>query len=270
MRAHIVVNKKLNHQGVWADAFGTGLARHGWKVTISSEPMKSDLCVFWGVRRSNDIEWAKKECTDVCILERGYFPGREDFTSVSFGGGLNRRGNFSSFEIDEKRLQRHWPALLKPWQEQTPRNALIFGQVEGDMSIAGVDIRRKYRFFAQGLRDCDLTVRFRPHPQGGSQFSEAPEMHGTLRDALQWADLTCAWNSNAGVDSILAGVPHICFDEGAMAYDVSAQCFHPYRPSDEQRLEWAEELSYWQWNSDEMASGECWEHARHGSKVMLI
>ena len=263
MKACIIANPHSTHQGTWGRAFGEGLKRHGFEVSVGQAMEPCALIVIWGTHNRRAIEWGRENATDVCILERGYVGDRFSFTSVSFGGELNNRARFSSHQIDSRRVAKHHAGVLKPWRPGEARNALIMGQVSGDAALRGIDPQRKYQFMLQGLRDVGMSVMFRPHPAGSSEFDQAPNLPGTLHDALEWADVTCSWNSNSGVDSVLAGVPHICFDGGSMAFEVSAQCFAVDRPD---RKQWLNRLSYCQWTLDEMETGECWDHARYGSE----
>ena len=77
-------------------------------------------------------------------------------------------------------------------------------------------------------------------------------------------DLKKAWcvvtlTSNIAVDAILRGVPVIALHKYCMAYSVSGhhleQVNYPYYSDTKQ---WLYDLSYSEWNFNELSSGEAW------------
>jgi hypothetical protein len=242
----------------WREAFAQGLRRRGWNATVSTAPADCDLMVMWGVRRNDLIARQKKAGGQICILERGYIGDRFSWTSVSFGGGLNGRGEFRGPD-DPSRFEENFAYLMKPWRLM-PGYALIMGQVIGDQSIRGVDIDSWYAATVQALTTRGLDVRFRPHPRASRQRIGAVPclgVQGTLAEALAGAAFTVTYNSNSGVDSALAGVPTIAMDRGSMAWDVSGHALDEIIMPD--RAAWACKLAWSQWTKDEFASGFCAE-----------
>jgi hypothetical protein len=219
------------------------------------------LLCLWGVRNQLAIKAQKRAGGEVCILERGYVGDRFEWTSVSFGGGLNGRAEFRGPFHDGSRWERHHAHLLKPWRRRDGY-ALLIGQVPGDQSIAGVDIDGWYRRTAAELKSAGWDVRFRPHPvavQRGysSGVPGVPTIGGDLAGALEGAAVTVTFNSNTGVESVLAGVPTITMDQGAMAYPVTGHELGKM-PSTPDRTGWAYALAWKQWRMEEMLSGACW------------
>lgn len=261
-KARILVRPRAGHQHHWGNAFAEGLRRHGWQVEIVQGYEPSDLTVLWGIRRAWDIEATKKNGGEVCILERGYIGDRYKFTSVSFGGKLNGEACFSSHGIDGARVEKHFSKILKPWKWSTDNHALVLGQVVTDMSVAGLQVEQMYADLAAEARSLDYEVKFRPHPLGQSRCEGVPVLGGDLDQALAWASVALTVSSNSGVDAVVAGVPCVAIDSRSMVWNVSTRSpRHQERPD---RTDWLQRLSYAQWNVEEMASGECWEHARHG------
>src|SRR5689334_16783088 len=95
-------------------AFADGLRRHGWTVDATQAFGACDLLVMWGVKRRGDIERQRMLGREVCILERGYLADRYAWTSVSFGGGLNGRGDFRGDLTDGSRWGKHFAHLMRP------------------------------------------------------------------------------------------------------------------------------------------------------------
>src|SRR5262249_50280602 len=149
-----------------------------------------------GVRGTAVIRGQRRSGGQVCILERGYIGDRMEWTSVSFGGGLNNRGLYYGPFEDASRFEKHFSHLMKPLAEINKGYALICGQVEGDMSIRGVNIRAWYQKAISSYKAAGFETRFRPHP------IERPT--NPLSEDLAGAAVAVTWNSNAGVDAALA------------------------------------------------------------------
>lgn len=217
--------------------------------------------MLWGVRRQQDIKTQKQRGGEVCILERGYLGDRFKWTSVSFGGGLNGKGEFRGTLDDPARFRRHFGELMQPWRRQDGY-ALLIGQVPGDMSLAGADVVRWYRRTAGDLEAAGFDVRFRPHPVAENRGLRVrvPGVKlatGTLQEALDGAAVCVTFNSNTGVDAVLAGVPTITADRGSMAWEVTTHSVAEGVITPD-REAWAARLAWKQWTLDEMSSGECW------------
>jgi hypothetical protein len=248
--AHIVANARLPHHQTWGCAFGEGLKRHGWRVTHGGGWSPCDMAVFWGIRQQDWIDAQKRAGGEVCILERGYVGDRMAWTSVSFGGGLNGRGEFRGPHHDGSRWERHFAHLMHPWRQADAGVALVMGQVPGDNSIRGVDIERWYRQAEQAYRARGWTVRFRPHPHGRTGGTP-------LQEDLSGAGVAVTYNSNSATDGILSGTPTVACDKGSMAWHVAGHELGAMPPTPD-RMAWAHRLAWCQWTRDEMVSGECW------------
>jgi hypothetical protein len=255
MRKAFIRINGLSHQKTWGEAFALGLARHGWTVDMGPEWRPSDLLVMWGVRQKMAMHDQARRGGQVCILERGYLGDRFKWTSVSFGGGLNGRAEFRGKLDDPSRFEKHHGKLVKPWRRAHTGIALLIGQVEGDASLAGVNIANWYHDATAELRARGYVVEFRPHPLSLGKRKPAR----SLADDLARADVVVTWNSNTAVDAVLAGVPTYAIDRGSMAWDVTTHDLaeQPYMPW---RCDWLTALAWKQWTLDEIAAGWCWAH----------
>lgn len=258
-QAVIISPGRSSHQHVWARAFAEGLIRHGWKVSLSPVYRPADLVVIWGVRQRHHIA-TQRLVGEVCVLERGYIGDRFSWTSVSFGGGLNGRGNFR-VPNDPTRWEKLFSHLMKPWQDR-PGPAIIMGQVLSDMSLKDLDPMAIWADAIHQLRDRGLDVEFRPHPLAGAWgLPGVPNVKGDLSNALNRASLVVTINSNSAVDAVIAGVPSVTLDEGSMAWPVTSHSVdHRYTP---EREAWAHRLAWCQYSIEEISSGKCWEVVQH-------
>lgn len=259
-KAIVLANSTRRSDHGWREGFAAGLCARGWDAELSLTADPCDLLVCWGVRRRADIARQRSLGGEVCILERGYLGDRQAWTSVSFGGGLNGRGEFRGDDGHASRFEDQFARLVSAWRERPGGYALIIGQVPGDMSIKGVDMPGWYRGAAEQLLAAGYEVRFRPHPLAGrfrEIYAGSQPFGGTLAEALSGAALCVTFNSNAGVESVLAGVPTLAMDRGSMAWDMAGHQVGEIVMQD--RSDWARRLAWRQWSLDEFRSGECAE-----------
>lgn len=246
----------------WATAFRDGLRRHGWQADIVQAYEPADLFAMWGVRRQDSIERQKKHGGRVCILERGYVGDRFKYTSLSFGGGLNGRGEFRGPLDDPSRWEKLFAPLMKPWRGIRGGPALILGQVPGDMSVQGVNLPPLYAEWAKKLKSQGFDVAFRPHPKAPREWVDGVTTIPAGKDlnaVLTTVCMAVTYNSNSGVDAVLAGVPTVAMDRGSMAWPVTGhEIAMPPQPD---RSAWAHNLAWKQYTKEEIASGYAWEMA---------
>jgi len=257
-----VLLPRAEHHREWCGPFGEGLRQHGWTVDVASQWKPCDLLVCWGVRRAVEIKAQLSTSGEVCVLERGYLGDRFKWTSVSFGGGLNGRGEFRCTRADPARFFEHF-GPLKPWRRRDGY-ALIIGQVPGDMSLRSIggSLDGWYRETAAALRLQGHDVRFRPHPEAvkrgtGGGIQGVQTIGGDLQAALDGASHVVTWNSNTAVEAVIAGAPSVSMDIGSMAWDVTGH--EPGQIVTPDRLEWAARLAWKTFTMAEMASGYCWD-----------
>ena len=258
--AVVIARPGAEHQCIWCNAFARGLRRHGLEVRQVARYEPADLAVQWGVHRRQAIEGQRQAGGEIVILERGYLGDRMAWTSVSFGGELNGRAEFRGDKSDGSRFEKNFMHLMRPWSWRPGGPALIMGQVAGDAATKTIDLEAFYQQAAAELKAREYVPRLRPHPQGrsASAIREAQRYARSLEQDLAEAQLVVTWNSNSGVDAVLAGVPTIALDAGSMAYQVAGHSFDEIVTPD--RSAWSHRLAWCQWQIDELASGACWEH----------
>ncbi len=246
-------------------AAAEGLKRHGLKPTMLQvgNPQPCDLAVCWGVRKKPEIQSGRR----ALILERGYVGDRlGKWTSCGFDG-LNGRADFRNADVPTDRWDRLLAEHMEPWFDGGGDYVLVMGQVAGDAALAGVDIDRWAVQVMRQIQGRGLPVRFRPHPLGiNGRTSAFPQATGTLQEALAGARWVVTYNSNSGVDSVLAGVPTVAVDRGSMAWAVTGRIPHEEPPTPD-RTRWAAEIAYTQWTLAEIRNGDAWAHLRSGLAV---
>jgi hypothetical protein len=248
------------HQTAATQALDKGISEESRILQHDSTPNnRGRLCIVWGTRR---IPQLRQYYKTIVVIERGYFNDRTKY--YSFGiGGLNGRANFNNVNSKPDRWIKHGTGL-HTWN----RNGdyyLVMGQVSGDMSISRVNIDAWYRKVTDELLEkTDRPVYFRPHPLSRQYVNGLSTMDGDLSTALSGACGVITYNSNSGVDAMLAGVPTMAQDRGSMIWGVCAKSVNQlidYAYPD--RSQWAYNLAYTQWTLEELKDGTAWNHLCH-------
>ncbi len=266
-RAVCLTVRRLDHQVQWANAFKEGLNKHGeWQIEMTDNQGMvrpgANLYICWSVRHVPFIQSAKRAGAEIIILERGYIGDRYEWTSISFGGGLNGRATFRGPFTDASRWNKFFADAMQPWKTDNNGYGLILGQVQGDMAMKNVNPQRFYEKARVHFTRMGITPKFRPHPHILPKHGKPAlrQSVASLAKDLAGSQIAVSWNSSAGVAAILAGVPHIAMDQGSMAYDVSGHEWS--KPPMPDRSAWAHALAWKQWTIDEVQSGYCWDNIK--------
>lgn len=249
MKVTIIASPGARHQLQHQQAMAEGLRRHGIEATLSRHGLNGDTVICWGWRTGKNYRAAGKE---VLVMERGYLGDRFAWTSLAWNG-LNNRGTVHVPEDGGHRFSQFHE--LKP-ENPSGTYILIAGQVPGDAALCGRDLNPWYA--EQAARDWRLAVKFRPHPLAYRRAGAvkpvpgAETINGELSDALAGAAMVVTFNSNTGVDALMAGKTATAEDEGSMIWGVT------------DRESWAHRLAWRQWTLDEIRDGSAWEVVTHG------
>lgn len=260
MKVTILASPRAAHQVAHQHAAAEGLRALGHEPLLRysehSPHASTRFVACWGWRIGAKLRDAGHE---VIVLERGYIGDRFVWTSVGLNG-LNGRAQFPSARQDQGARFRGLATLL-PWREQSGY-ALIVGQVPGDASLRGVDLEPWYAEMSRQAVAAGMEPVFRQHPQAAKRgYRQGPrgvrQHNGALEDALAGAAQAITYNSNTGVDALLAGVPVYADNEGSMAWPLAGRVVGEFRRPD--RSQWAYDLAWRQWSLDEIRSGAALE-----------
>lgn len=267
MRIALHLRREARHQQLAGGLLAAGIKRHGLTVEegVWSQPSGADVCVVWSWKQTTLFEDCKRRGARVLVLERGYMGDRMAWYSLAVDG-LNGRGRFPEPQDDGARFRRHFADLLRPWRDAGDW-ALLIGQVPGDAQLMGMDPVRWAADTAAALTRRGHAVRFRPHPICVARGTPTPtpvacsRSEGPLGPDLARAYRCVTFNSNTGVEAVLAGVPTVCLDPLAMAAPVAAGALEApaYMPD---RTEWCRAMAWRQWLADELVDGTAWEAIR--------
>lgn len=257
----IVCYARATHQIEAVGKFIRGLECHGMtaKVKIPQESEDCDLAIFWGHRQSGLISTQRRAGKHYLVMERGYIGDRFKWTSLGFDG-LNGRAKFPKIDDGLKRWNKHFSQHLKPWKKTEGKIAVIMGQVRTDEAVRKIDFEKWVQETTESLKNRDFQVRFRPHPgEPCYRPSGLRILQGTLAEALNAAALVVTYNSNSGVDAVLAGVQTTAADNGSMVWEIANRGFLAWQPD---RTAWTKKMAYTQWLPQEIESGAAWDALR--------
>lgn len=162
---------------------------------------------------------------------------------------------------------------LKPRQPREGRPVIAFaGSSQKNCTFFGLGDANDYAEMVLGrcrdiFKKAELVYRPKPTWSGFralpmARLSRPPE---ELAELLQAANVLITHNSSAAIEAVVLGVPAITLGPCAAQF-VSAKSVDdirdPYFPSDHARFQWACNLAYCQWTTEEMASGEAWAFLR--------
>ena len=264
----VIKTATCRHQNELQVNFSEGLKRHGQKHQLCGSDAfpKCDLAIFWGHRMMELINRQRTLGSDYLVAERGYVGDRFAWTSLGYNG-LNGRADFLNNGKDGDRWNKYFSGLMHPWKFNGDY-ILIMGQVSGDASLSELgDFNKWVAKMLSKIKEHHVgMVAYRPHPLARQKAPHGLRcISGTLDEDLADASLAVTYNSNSGVDAILAGVPTIVMDEGSMAWPVASH--DPALVVYPDRTTWANELAWCQWADDEIKNGDAWEHLKQKYEV---
>lgn len=219
------------------DALNVVFANNSWKKTVHA-------CNMTGI--------------PLITVNRCFFGSRHDMVAIGWKG-FNGDADFC---LDPFMPSDRWEKHGFPLPEWKSLNA------EGYILVCGEfrDMTSWYRQLDEFLpRD---EVRFRPHPFVNAvpaAWKEAPgKKQDDIETALAGARVCITYDSIAGCDAAINGVPSVAMGRKSMARAVSFETWEEYTHAKSlpQRVPWLSKLAYCQWSHDEITNGEFWGHLR--------
>ena len=195
--------------------------------------------------------------------ENWYSVGRGDFKygGIKFGRTDYRNENSPPDRLEKLGLEFN----TVNWKDNN--KIMICGQIINDATIDDLD-------FNLWLHDTYTTLRkntkkeiyFKPHPMQNISKYVIPEGCKVIENNYIFKDIIDQYyavvtlNSNSGVESLLEGVPAIATNKRSMIYKQSAtydlaEIDNIKIISEEDKLQWAYDMSYSHWTLDEMKQG---------------
>lgn len=209
-------------------------------------------------------------------------------------GGANQqvahrihKGHYACFDLGywwkEGQADRHWRVSIDGWHSP---NLIMHGADGKRLSRYGLEIKeqggdpdgpilvigtspKSQKLDARGWASQKIRqlrrqttkpiwYKYKRTPDKGIPADKI--IGGDIFDVLPQVSMVVCKHSNVAVDATLMGVPVVCEDgAGAAIYPKS---FWGQQPSYEKRVEFLQNLAWWQWSTDEIRSGKCWEWLR--------
>lgn len=237
MLAVIHVEPAIEWQARRLPKMVAGLEALGVPYRITSERTRQEgLPILFGTTR-----WRAVEATGPYLLvDRCSFGDTDQWVSL-VRDAHGRRGDH---RVPAGAPAARWERIgvpLAPWGNGS--RTVLCGQTE------------TYSPHWPRLDDWYASVRathFRRHPAGDNPTG--------LPETRSWNDcgLAVTLNSSIGVEAVLAGVPTVTMDQGAMAWDVTGH--QPTEIVKPPRSEWLHWLAWTQWHWNEIEEGTPWAH----------
>lgn len=250
--------------------FRSGFMKHGFTVKHSREDRLCDTdavhVIFANNSWKNTHTQALREGVPLLAIGRCFFGSRFDMVAIGWGG-FNGAADFCvSNTMPPDRWEKHGGRIPTPAWHGTTKPVLVCGEFR---PMGGW-----YRRTAEALAGVD--VWWRAHP---FRASEPPPVKGwktaphygqdQLYRLLRQVRACVTYDSIAGCDTVLAGVPSIAYGKDSMARSVSWSSWDKFPKTrdeffDQAELlpfhQWAYKLAYCQWDHDEIANGDFITH----------
>jgi hypothetical protein len=230
--------------------FEAGLGELGYRLSDqpARAPDPSDVLVIWNRNRSFEAMALAYEARGACVIvaENGYLPDPAEKTFALALGKHNGAGRYHPLPHARFDFQP------MPWRRDGREILILPQRGIGSPGVAmpGTWLQNvKHRLAGITKRP----IRVRAHP--GNR--ECVDLADDLADA--WACVT--WGSGAGIKALMAGVPVFhdmpLWIGGLAAHRLADDIEQPYRGS---RDDLIRALSWAQWKSSEIQSGEAFRH----------
>ena len=264
-------------------SFKEGLKKHGLDAELvhSNKPQRNsyDLVMGWGIRTIESLQHLSYPT--YIVAERGYLGNRKHYTSFGYNG-LNGHANFCNKNMSSDRFEKHFKHLYKEWNNEG-EYILLALQSRNDKSIAHLFDQTGNKYY-QNLLDklkslTSIPILVREHPRNflgkkcwnldkaNYQNDEDDTLiDNPIENAIENARWVVTVNSSSGVDATLWGKPCINIDPtGSMVKDIAFTNFDQINEKVSEpinRLQWAYNMSYTQWNKKEIVNGDAWDHLK--------
>jgi hypothetical protein len=222
----------------FAPKMANGLRNLGvhYEIASARHRIRDGLAILLGTSSFRDCE----KGGDYLLVDRCSFGDTNQWVTL-VRNGHGRRGEHRVPDGAPADRWERYGVPVKPWQTGSRR--VLCGQTES-WSPHHLNLTNWYRQVK--------ATHFRKHPRGDNPTK--------LPEARDWTDcgMAITLNSSVGVDAVLAGVPTVTMDQGAMAWDVAGHTPNEIRTPD--REPWLHWLAWTQWTHDEINEGTPWAH----------
>ena len=274
------------------NSFAVGISKYDYVETVQDTKYTDcDCAVFFGSWKDRDQQHhnLKRDIVskapqfvvlETPLLGRGRVEEymKDSWYRIGLNGFLNNTGNFNNRNSPGDRWLKISSELnlnFDGWKDCSSKDDpyLVALQLPGDASLQGANITEWCYHTVKSLRSYGSRPIVVRTPQLKRQFDihywdemfKIPEVSleiGTrenLFTSLRQSYCTVAYSSGLSIDSVLVGTPTIAGSPANFAWPITSSLSILNRPS---VYQWLNDLSYCQWNTEEIYEGLPWEHLR--------
>lgn len=210
----------------------------GGRPGLRTDPEPCDLLIQAGFQQNPALAAQMAANRPFLILENPVFGDKRGTFTIGFNG-LHGLGWLPAPLDGYERPQ----PVIQPWREPPPDGAVyIYGQMNDDRALRGLDMDRWLVEMVGRLTRTHpgRQIVVRKHPKMFSAWEAGPP---PLETTFDLTHQSYSWTSTAGLDAVLAGVPHTALHPGSLVYGA-------WGPGDE-RWTLARKLAWRQWSLSE-------------------
>lgn len=235
--------------------------------------------------RKNIINYQNLNGNRTIIIDSNLFlyrdPGNSKrYLRCSYDGIFPNTGEYCYDTPNPNRwekIKRDLDIDLKPWRANG-NHILLCLQRNGGWSMRGLGVVDFFKQIINQIRqysDRPILIRTHPGDRRAMEYSRNLVGHNvklssntSLLEDLENAWATVVYNSSPSVASIIEGIPTFVIDpEHSQAKDVCnnniSNIENPLMP---ERLDWIRKIAQCHWNTDDLISGDAWQHMRQWAR----
>jgi len=255
-------------------------------ICVVSGWWKRDIGIRAGrITRNDVIEAQAAAGKPAWCIERGFLGDREEWHGFSIDGFCSSGGDFRAEGMPPDRwamLSERLGIELQPWRTGG-EYILLCAQVPWDAQVQDGNHLAWLEATARKIREhTDRPILFRPHPKAYRRRDPYGELSHEFRSIVETGDISrepattfeddlenahavVCYNSNVATLATVAGVPVFtgapCLADPMACRDMSLIEDTARTPAhDDARRQWAANLAYKQWHTDEFRDGLPWVH----------
>ena len=234
------------------------------------------ISISWGIynifKQNTKFRLYIKEKYDIYIFFESGFINIDEYVSINVNNLLGYSSflpkNCDSYRFDKLGIK------LKSYRKKG-NYILITGQIPWDTQVQYINYNKWLNNIFRKIKDItDIPILFRYHPLylkkniynlklNIPNFVEI-DINDNIYDTFKDTFCLVSYNSNSLVEAVIEGIPIFPMNKMSLVYDLGYQDLNkieePYIPSNEERQQVLNNLSYMQWNLKEIESGEIFRY----------
>jgi hypothetical protein len=276
------------------EKFSEGIKKHGDSVFLEEGAYRDcDVAIIFGSWKPYNMEHhiikndIIKKCKKFIVIETPLLGRKkvkevcdDEWFRVGINGFLADTGNFNNKNMPDDRwslIKKELNLQVQPWKKNGA-HILLALQIPGDASLKGENISKWAYESCSTIRDASDRAIIIRTPQLDRKYDKKymslinehiPNVFlqtGTkenLQPTLDQCFASVTFTSGLGIESIVSGIPNFSTNPGSFTHALGNEKLSLIEtPSYPNRDQWLADLSYAQWNIQEMMEGLPWAHLK--------